>query len=244
MTTELSDNTNPASDTTGQSAFKTLAGMFYEPARSFAAIKQKSMLVLPLVLPIVGTAILLLWYYNQVDIAWLQDKLLAGKELEPAQREAALKFMTRSMMQNLGLAGAVLAPPIMYALMALYFLIVAKVVDVPVTFGKWFAMTAWAGVPGLISIVLGFVQILLADHGQLAPNQLNPLSVNQLFFHLEIGTPWSGVLDGINVTTIWSIVLLAIGFQSWTGKSRFSSFLIAAAPAIVILAISALFQGK
>lgn len=244
MTTELSDNANPPSAGAGQSAFKTLAGMFYEPTRSFMAIKEKSMLALPLLLTIVGSAILLLWYYNQVDIAWLQDKMLAGKEMEPAQREAALKFMSRGMLQGMGLAGAVVGPPILYALMALYFLIVSKVADVQVSYGKWFAMTTWAGVPGLIGIVLGFIQILLAEHGQLAPNQLNPLSVNQLFVHLDMGAPWSAILDSLNVTTVWSIVLLAIGYQTWGNKSRVVSLLIAAAPAIVILGISMLFQGK
>ena len=244
MTTELSDNATAPSAEPRQSALTTLAGMFYEPTKSFMAIKQNSMLLLPLLLAIIGTVVLVFWYYSQVDMAWLQDKMLAGQELEPAQREAALKFMTRSTMQGTGAAAGALIPLVLYALMALYFLIVSKVMDVSVTYGKWFAMATWAGVPGLIGIVLGFVQILLAEHGQLAPNQLNPLTINQLLFHLDMGTPWSALLDSISVTTLWSIVLLAIGFQAWSNRSRSVSLAIAAAPAIVVWVGMALVQVK
>lgn len=243
MTTEFSDNTTPSPAAANQSAMTTLLGMFVEPTKAFAAIKEKSMVWLPLALTLIGTAVLLMWYYQQVDIAWLQDKLLAGKDMEPAQRETAMKMMGRGTMQGIGLAGALLGIPILYALMAVYFTLVGKFADMQVTFGKWFAMVVWAGVPGLIAILLGFMQILLADHGQLAPNQLNPLSVNQIFFHLDMGARWAGVLDGINVTTLWSVVLMGIGVQTWGNKSRITGILIAAVPTIIILAISALAQG-
>lgn len=234
--TDINSQLNPAAT----SPLSTLFGMFIEPGKSFSAIQKKSMVLLPLVLVSVGTALLLFWYYQQVDFAWLQEKLMVGKEMDPAQREAAMKFMTKSMLVSISLAGALIGPLIVYAITALYYLIVAKVADIPIGYGKWFAFVAWSTVPNLIGLLLGVLQILLANQGHLAPNQLNPLSLNQLFFHLEMNAPWASLLDAINATSIWSLVLMVIGFQAWTNKPRITSIAIVIAPSLVIFGVMAL----
>ena len=104
----------------------TLIGLFIEPGKAFASIEKKSMIWLPLILSMLGGAALLFFYYQQVDFAWLQDKLIAGKEMDPAQREAALKFMSKNTLVIMSLIGALIGPPIVYAITALYYLMVAK----------------------------------------------------------------------------------------------------------------------
>jgi len=235
MNTESPEDLSASNAAIPVSPLATLLCMFVEPGKAFVAIEKKSMLLLPLLLTMAGGAALIFWYYQQVDFAWLQDKLLAGKDMEPAQRDAALKFMTKSMMTNMSLLGAVIGPPVVYGITALYYLIVAKITDVPVGYGKWFAFVTWTSVPTLLALLLGAVQIMLASQGHLAYNQLNPLSLNQLFFHVELNTPWATLLDSINATSIWSLVLMVIGFQAWSKKSRLTSIAIAIAPSVVIL---------
>jgi hypothetical protein len=238
MNTETAVTPNPAPISTSPVA--TLLGMFFEPGKSFAAIEKKSMLLLPLLLITLGTAALIFWYFQQVDFAWLQEKLMAGKDMDPAQREAAMKMMTKGMMTNMSLLGALLGPPILFAITALYYLIVAKVTDVNIGYGKWFAFVAWSSVPNILGLLLGVMQILLASQGHLALNQLNPLTLNQLFFHVEMNTPWASLLDAISVTSLWTLVLTVIGFQAWSKKSRLTSIAIAIAPSFVIYGVMAL----
>jgi hypothetical protein len=218
----------------------TLLSMFVEPGKAYATVKNKSMTLLPLLVVTFGTAILLFWYYQQVDFAWLQDKILIGKEMDPAQREAALKMMTKGMMTNMSVIGALLATPIIVAISALYFLIVAKVTDIDISYGKWFAFVSWSLAPNIVLILLGFIQVALSSHGQLSPSQLNPLSLNQLFFHLELNAPWATLLDSISATSIWSMGLLVIGFRLWSEKTLAKSIALVVAPYAVLYGVMAI----
>ncbi|PRC94469.1 YIP1 family protein [Solimicrobium silvestre] len=235
MTTTASTDINHVRS----SAFSTLVSMFTEPSRAFAALEKRSMVLLPLLLATLGSALLLLWYYQSVDFAWLQEKLLAGKDMEPAQLEAAKKFMGKSTLIGMSLASTFIGIPVFYALIAVYFLIVAKVSNLTIGFGQWFAFATWSAVPSLLSIPLGVIQILLTQQGQLAPNQLNPLSLNQLFFHIDMNLPWAGLLDNITVTSIWVMVLMVIGFQTWSKKSRATSIAVVVTPCLIIYGVMA-----
>lgn len=218
------------------SAFGNLVAMFMEPSRAFAAVEKRSMVWLPLVFTALCTTTLLMWYFQTVDFAWLIDRMTASMP-DPAAREKVASFMTKSTMQVSSIAGAFIVTPLVYVLMAVYFLLVAKIKKLEFGFTKWFSFVAWASVPGLLLLPLGAMQILMANNGQLGLDQLNPLTLNQLFFHLEIGQPWASLLDSINITSIWTAVLLVVGFQVWSKSSRSSSIMIVAIPYAVIYAV-------
>jgi hypothetical protein len=218
------------------SAFGNLTAMFMEPSRAFAAIQKRSMVWLPLILTALCTTILLMWYFQSVDFAWLQDRMTAAIP-DQEVREKAKGFMTKSMLQTSSLAGALIGIPIVYSLMALYFLMVAKIKKLEFGFTKWFSFVAWASVPGLLMLPLGAMQILLASNGQLGLDQLNPVTLNQLFFHIEMGHPWASLLDSINIHSIWSAVLMVVGFQAWSKLSRTTSVIVVALPYGVIYAV-------
>ena len=235
MTTETSVPATSAP--TSGSAFSTLLAIFTEPAKAFAAVEKRSMIWLPLILMVVGMVGMLFFYYQSVDMSWLQDKMFAGKDMDPAQLEAAKKMVSKNMLLTTSAIGGAIGPLIMYAIVATYFTIVSKITNVPINFGKWFAFATWSSVPGLLAIPLGLLQIVLAQQGQLAPNQLNPLSLNQLFFHLDMNAHWATLLDTINVTTLWTMFVTVVGFETWTKKSRATSIAVVVTPYIVVFAI-------
>jgi hypothetical protein len=218
------------------SAFATLSAMFMEPSRAFATIEKRSMVWLPLIFTLLGTVIIIVWYFQSVDFAWMVDRMTAAMP-DQAVREKAKEFMTKSTMQVSSIAGAVIAIPVFWSLMAVYFLLVAKIHKLNFGFTKWFSFVAWASVPGLLLLPLGAMQILMANNGQLGFDQLNPVTLNQLFFHIEMGRPWASLLDSINITSIWSTVLMVLGFQVWSKSSRTSSIIIVTLPLGVIYAV-------
>lgn len=218
------------------SAFGNLTAMFMEPSRAFAAIEKRSMVWLPLVLTALFTTTLLIWYFQSVDFSWLLDRMTANIP-DPAAREKVASFMTKSTMQVSSVAGAFIVTPLVYILMAVYFLLVAKIHKLEIGFTKWFSFVAWASVPGLLLLPLGGMQILMAHNGQLGLDQLNPVTLNQLFFHIEMGRPWASLLDSINIASIWTAVLMVVGFQTWSKSSRVSSIMIVALPYGVIYAV-------
>lgn len=218
------------------SPMNTMVTMFTEPGRAFAAVEQRSMVWLPLLLVIGASVALFFWYFQAVDFGWLQERMLAVIP-DAEGREAAKKFMTKNMMQSSTIGGALISFPIMYSLIALYFLIVAKVKNLDLGFTKWFTFVSWASLPTLLLLPLGAMQILLANNGQLGLDQLNPVTLNQLFFHIEMGKPWASLLDSINVTSVWTAVLMVVGFQTWSKFSRAASIITVAIPYALIYGI-------
>jgi hypothetical protein len=218
------------------SAFGTLVQMFTEPSRAFETVKTKSMVWLPLILLILSSVVLFTYYFQVVDFAWMVDRTLAANP-DPAVREAAAKMMTKDTFFYSSIGGAVIVLPIALSIMALYFLIIAKVKKLEFGFTNWFTFVTWAAVPGLIALPLGIMQIMLASNGQLGMEQLNPTSINQLFFHFAPGHAWQGLLDSIQLPMLWSIYLMVIGYQVWAKSTRASALVVVIAPYAVIYGI-------
>lgn len=211
------------------SAFNTLIMMFTEPGRAFAAVEKRSMVWLPLLLTLFCTALVIFWYYQIVDFAWLQDRMTANLP-DQAAREKVRQVMSKATMQWSSAGGALIGIPVMYSLMALYFLVVGKIMKLEFGFAKWFSFIAWASVPSLLMLPLGAMQIVMAQNGQLGFDQLNPVTLNQLFFHIEMGKPWASLLDSISVISLWSAVLTVVGFQVWSKASRATAIAVVAIP--------------
>jgi hypothetical protein len=209
--------------------------MFHEPTRAFGMLAQRPSAWCPLLLLIVANCGLLYWYFSYVDIAWLMEKMVATIP-NAAQREAAMKAMSSSL-KTISVVGPVLSVPLVAALTALYFVIVGKVKNIDFGFGKGFALSLWASVPSLLMVILGSMQIALNPGGQLELSQLNPVSLNQLLFQVEMGHPWASWLDSLSVVTIWNIVLLMIGFEVWAKVSRATAAKVALIPYVVVYGV-------
>jgi hypothetical protein len=224
-------NTDNASEVrvTPVTPLGTLVAMFSEPSRAFAAVEQRSMMWFPLLLSIIGTAVLMLWYFQIVDFAWLQDRLTANLPAS-AERDQAMKIVTKDFFQVSSVIKAIVGIPLLYCVMAGYFSMTGKLKNLDLPFGKWFAFICWSSVPTLLLIPLGMMQILLTNNGQLELSQLNSVSLNQIFFHIETGRPWASLLSSLSITSMWSALLMVIGFQVWSKLPRMTSAIIVLIP--------------
>ncbi|HEX9173168.1 MAG TPA: YIP1 family protein [Telluria sp.] len=210
--------------------------MFHSPTAAFSMLEPRRHAWLPLVLLIAASAGVLMWYFAVVDFAWLQDRMFASMR-DAAQREQAGKVMSRGTLQTMSVAAAVAGIPFVAAVTALYLTLVSKFTHSELPFGKGFALALWSSVPILLVQILGAIQIALNPDGRLDLGQLNPVSLNQLFFHIEMGRPWSSLLDSVSVVSIWNMVLLVIGYQVWTRVPRATAAKVVLIPYAVIYAI-------
>jgi hypothetical protein len=215
------------------SPFAALIAMFYEPGKAFAALRQRRAAWLPLLLLMLCSAGLLLWYFKIVDVDWLLDQMFAGIK-DVAQREKSRSVMSRQVLMVTGMVQALVGLPIMFALVGVYFMFIGKIYAKEFTFGAGFALAAWASVPALLTLPLGAIQILLASGGQLGIYELNPLSLNTLLFHRPMGDPMASLLESVNVISIWSAVLMVIGFQVWTRVARAVALKVVLIPYVII----------
>ena len=227
------------------SAFATLGQVFTEPTKAFTALRERSNPVLPLLLLILGSAGLMVWYYQIVDFPWMIDQMLAASPQgeDPAARAAMQQFMNPATMTVTTTVSIAIMLPLILLLSAVYLLLSAKVIGSDIGFGKWFSFAAWASVPALLTIPAGAVVLLMAGNGQVAQNEINPLSLNQLLFQLPMGHRWAGLLDAIHLPMLWGLFVSAVGYRVWTGKSSAASWLIVSLPYLVIFGGWALFAA-
>lgn len=226
-TTDTPGNASPVS---------ALFAMFYEPGRAFAMLDPKRHLWIPLVLLILSSAALMTWYFSVVDFPWFLDQMLSTIK-DVAQRDAAKGMMNKSFLQISSTFGAVVMYPFMFAVAGLYFLIAGKAINKEINFETGLALSAWASVPALLVFPMGIIAITMASNGQVSFSELNPLSLNQLFFQYDMSNPMTGLLDSISLLSIWSAVLTVIGFQVWTKATRATAVKVVLIPYIVIYGI-------
>ena len=215
----------------------TLLGIFVEPARAMQAVREKSMIWLPLLLLLLGVSAVQVWYYQAVDIAWLQEYFLSAggaNNPDPQALEAAKGFMSRGFLTGMTLIGIFIMMPLMMLILSVYYLLAAKVIGSDIGFGKWFAFVVWSAVPTLLLIPAGIIQILMSSNGQMAPDALNPLSLNQLVFHHPVTSPWAGLAGAIHLPSIWASIVAIIGYKVWTAKSTLTSTIVVLLPQVVI----------
>ena len=235
--TNDTSNNSPYVPTTQAKEAKTnpvgaLFKMFYEPTAAFQQLEPKKHAWLPLILVILTMMGMTLWYFTVVDGAWFVEQLLAP--MKPAEREMAAKVMSPGMVQTSMLGGNLVGIPLVAALTALYLMLAGKITKSDIGFGTGFALTAWSYIPMVLLLPLAGIQLMMASNGQLEFSQLNPLSINQLFFQYPMGDPRAGALDALSVTSIWSSVLMVFGYKTWGKTSTATAIKVVAIPSVVI----------
>lgn len=218
----------------GVTPFNAIIRMFYEPTAVFAQLETRRSTWLPLALVISSAIVLAVWFFQFVDFAWLQEQWLSAVTDPDAREKQREMGMTVSGVTGITVAGIAIAYLVGYTITAVYLLIVSKVRNVDFSFGKSFALAVWTSVPLLILLPLGAMQILLASNNQMTFESLNPLSLNQLFFHYDAVHPMAGLLEGISLLLVWNIFLLVIGYQVWGKASRATAIKVVVAPYIVL----------
>jgi len=217
--------------------------MFVSPASVFAALKERPIFALPLWLMILGTMALTGWYYGIVDIAWLQDQQLQAANVPAAQREA-MANVPRSVYLLSSMVAAPIAIVVIMTIMALYFMLAGAITNVRYSFKHWFAFNWWASSPGILALIPSFLILATASTTEISPSALQPLSANELIFHVQPGEKGYNFLASVGLVQIVTAVLTVIGVRVWSGRSMLFSAVFGLLPAVLIYGVWALFAFR
>ena len=209
----------PEPETPRMGAFSRVAGVFFEPSKTFEDIGRKPTWLVPVVLLIIG-ALLMMTVMGQ-RIGW---ENIARQQLEaraqtsqmtPEQKEQAIQMQTR--MGSLRYV-FVLFLPVVYVVMAGAFLAFTAMMSAGLRFKQVFGIVCHANLPGLVSIALTILVMYLKSPNDI--NIQNPLAFNPAAF-LDPGTPTKflhSVLMSLDLFSFWIIFLLATGFKAAAGR--------------------------
>jgi hypothetical protein len=220
-----------------------LQALVFEPRRAFAAIAERPRVLFPLLLLIIATAGIVLWYYRVVDLEWLTDQQLRNSGMARALTEAQIEEMVKRAGANAG-RGAVVAVIasvfgvlIVQLITALYYLLAGKITAVRRSFRQWLSFACWTALPSVLGVIPAAWVLLTATTAQIDQGALQPLSLNSLFFQRTPGEPGYTLLLSINLLQFLSLYLAAVGVKAWSGRSWLFSIVFTALPFMIIYGI-------
>jgi hypothetical protein len=212
------------------------------PAQASRQLRDKPVFLLPVLLIVLASAGLMLWYYTGVDLDWLKDYLFTGnariQALSEADRARVMATVSRTTLTLSAVAGVIVIELAGFLLQGLYFLVAGRATGVRNDFRHWFALACWTSLPTLVGIVYGGV--LLATSGQnfqVSPGALQPLSLNELFFHRLPNEPGYSLLSSLTLLNLWVWVLGVIGVRTWSGRTWMFSSLFVMLPMVVVYGV-------
>jgi hypothetical protein len=215
-------------------AILDMGNVILEPTSTFTRLKGKPSAWVPLVVLIVLSVAVSYWWISTEDFAWLIDHMMAAKaNMKEEERAAMARILTPTTMLWTSAGGAVVGTLVIFAVIALYYSIAGRFIDTTFSYGRWFAFVVWVSVPRLLAVPLSAVQIM-TSHGRLAPEDLNMVSLNYLLFHLPASSPWASLVGNIDLTSIWTIALAAIGLKAWTGRPMSTCVTVAVLPYLLV----------
>jgi hypothetical protein len=213
-----------------------LINIFLEPGKVFAELKEKPTFLLPMALMIVLSAVMVLMYFNKVDGDWFSDHQLAmsGKEMSAMEIEQAKKMMPSAPI--MGVFGAVFGSiviTLIMLVMAFYYWLAGRISSVPVSFKHGLSLVSWSGVPSLLGLVVAIVGVVMMEPQtgleSLALTRIDPLLVQLPFDHA-----WSSFAKNVDLLSLWSIFLSALGWHIWGKTSWAQAIAVAATPYVLI----------
>ncbi|MFB3828900.1 MAG: Yip1 family protein [Bryobacteraceae bacterium] len=210
-----------------------LANVLLEPKKAFADIAQRPRPWAPLLLVIVAAIVFVACFTQRVGWErFMRQQLETNRrtqQLTPEQRERALA-MQMKIAPVMGYVGPAVSVPVMALVIAGVLLLTGKMVGSGANFKQMFGITAYSFVPGVINSAAGIAVMFLKNPDEF--NLQNPTAFNAGAF-LDPETTSKAVMSvagSIDLFTIWSMILMAIGISAASRRVTAGKAL----PAVVI----------
>ncbi|MEO5566377.1 MAG: YIP1 family protein [Luteimonas sp.] len=220
-----------------------LVDIYLQPGKVFVDLRENPKFALPLLLIVVLSAALPLWYFMSVDGGWYtQHVLLAGgAEMSAGDLEKARAMMPgATTMAYIGAASSAVTIAVIFALYALYLMLAGKVTGGAMTFKRGYSLATWSSMP----MVLGSL-VALAGVAMMSPQtpleSLMLTNVDPLLVHLPTDSHWSTLARSFSLLNFWSWFLLALGWRVFNRANWTQSALVALLPSVVIYGGMALY---
>jgi hypothetical protein len=197
--------------------------LFAAPAREMTDLATRPSFWFPLLLTVLLSIIVQLWYFQIVDFAWVADYAVSSNRnwarLPDAQRAEVAAKMSKTTLMAIGVVTAVLTPLVLRTLTATFFNLLGKLLNIRKTFGDWFAVVWWAALPLTLNLVAAMLFLVFTRSRQISPLDLNVLSLNALFAHRTMHQSGVNILYTLTVLHPLAWWFLVRGTQALSGRS-------------------------
>jgi hypothetical protein len=199
------------------SPFGRIIGVLFSPKATFEDIARKPSWILPVLLStILGIASTVALNQRMNWREYIGQQLekspqAANLSAEQKQRQAEISAkVTVYIVYVIGVVGSALFALVVGAVMMLAYNLLA---GAGVSFSQSFGIAAHTLVVGLVSTPIFLLVLFLRPPGTMDPD--NPVATNLAVFLPEASAKWLVTLcKSVDIFTIWTLVLIAIGFAA------------------------------
>ena len=216
----------------------TAVDIIASPFIALARIEQRPSILFPLLLVMLPMLLVLAWYVQIVDQAWMLDDMMSRfGDMTPEQLEA-FRAAAGENPVSLGstVLGAVVSTIVMYAIHAGYLTLASLMSGDRYRFRHWFSLLCWTNVPMLLVTLVMAVNILLDTNGQLSIYDANSLSLASLGLSSE-SMGITALLDTFSLPLIWALALLVAAYRQWLRCGWVRATLVVLAPYLLVIAV-------
>ncbi|MEM6999239.1 MAG: YIP1 family protein [Pseudomonadota bacterium] len=223
----------------------TFVDIFVGPVAAYQRLRERARFWIAFALIVLGSVALNYAYFALVDPEFLVEEFIAqagpdlSNEEERGIREFASNRGAGGLLPALGSGASII---VFMLLHAGYYSLISMFSGHGIRYGQWLGLVCWSSLPVLLVIIAGFVALMIAPGYELPLNKLNPLSIANLL-NMEI-TRESGaarVFSQLDISQIWTVVLLTIGYRVWTASGLAKSVAVAIGPYLLIYGIGIAF---
>jgi len=210
--------------------WQKITGIYYQPAKVFEQLKPKTLWWVPLIIVlVVSTGAMFI--SRPIVIPEIMSQMAQNPDIPS---ESLPQVQERIQNPLYSLLGVLVGMPLAWVAIGLVFWGIFSMLGGKSSFGPMFAATAWASmisIPGsLIKVPLMFIMDTAKVHTSLA--LLLPTDMDSTYIFR--------LLAQIDFFTIWTVVVMALGYSAFTGvdrkKSLWAVFIVWVAWALIISA--------
>jgi hypothetical protein len=162
----------------------------------------------------------------------------------PAAQREAMANVPRAVYLFSATIAAPIAIVVIMVIGALYFMLAGAITNVRYPFKHWFAFNWWAASPAIIAFIPSLLILATAGTTEIPISALQPLSANELIFHLDPAEKGYNFLASVGLVQLVTAALTVVGVRVWSGRSMLFSLVFGLLPTVLIYGVWALFAFR
>lgn len=217
--------------------------IFLDPAKVWTQLKDRPTFLLPALVVAGAMTLAAVLYFFHVDPVWFADHQVqaVGKDMSASEIAQMQKFMPGARTLAWISAGTTLLSfAIIYALVAVYYLLAGKVAGHEVSFRRGLALAAWSTMPMVVAALVSIIGTYTSSP-QTSYESLQMLSVDPLLVQLPMDHDWALLARSFSLINFWVWFLSALGWKTWFRTGWGQAIFVAVLPSVVIYGCMALF---
>jgi hypothetical protein len=210
--------------------WQKITGIYYQPSKVFEELKPKTLWWVPVII-VIAVSVAVMFVTRPVVVPEIMAQMAQNPNIPS---ESLPQIQERIQNPLYSLVGVLVAMPLAWVVIGLVFWGIFSMLGGKGTFAQMFAATAWASmisIPGsLVKVPLMFIMDTAKVHTSLA--LMLPTDMD--------GTYIFRLLAQLDFFTIWTVLVMALGYSVFTGvdrkKSLWTVFIVWAAWVLIVSA--------